>query len=142
MRTGSRTARLGAAPQGIIPDTIRPRCGAREHIRREQEHSAFQRRAFVPGCTHDHRSLVMGVKFSNAAIIDGTGKAPFLGSVMVEHGQIVAVTEAGQPSPPDEVPDVIDCGGRTLMPGLTEAHCHISFNDIESMLSAVAIQPE
>jgi len=28
------------------------------------------------------------------------------------------------------------------MPGLTEAHCHISFNDIRSMHEVVAIQPE
>ena len=37
---------------------------------------------------------------------------------------------------------VIDCAGRTVMPGLTEAHCHISFNDIVSMEAVVAIQPE
>ena len=28
------------------------------------------------------------------------------------------------------------------MPGLTEAHCHISFNDLTSMYQAVEIQPE
>ncbi len=38
--------------------------------------------------------------------------------------------------------EVIDCAGYTLLPGLTEAHCHISFNNLTSIYSAVEIQPE
>jgi len=37
---------------------------------------------------------------------------------------------------------IVDCDGCTVMPGLTEAHCHISFNDIRAMTDVVAIQPE
>ena len=38
--------------------------------------------------------------------------------------------------------EAIDCTGYTLLPGLTEAHCHISFNNLTSIYSAVEIQPE
>ncbi len=80
--------------------------------------------------------------FRNASIIDASGAAPFLGTVTVEGARIAAVTpaplEAGC-SPEDEV---IDCTGCTLLPGLTEAHCHISFNNLTSIYSAVEIQPE
>jgi imidazolonepropionase-like amidohydrolase len=78
----------------------------------------------------------------NATIIDATGEPPFRGTVTVAGERIAAVTRA--PAEPTAAPDdeVIDCGGYTLMPGLTEAHCHISFNNLSSMYQAIEIQPE
>lgn len=59
----------------------------------------------------------------NARLIDGLGGAPVeRASVEVADGRIVAIgTAAGDPPP-----DAIDLGGRTLMPGLIDAHAHIS----------------
>lgn len=78
----------------------------------------------------------------NASIIDASGTAPFRGTITIEDTRIAAVTrsplEAG--TAPGE--DVIDCTGFTVLPGLTEAHCHISFNNLTSIYSAVEIQPE
>jgi imidazolonepropionase-like amidohydrolase len=78
----------------------------------------------------------------NATIIDATGEAPFRGTVTVDDERIAAVTRA--PAEPNAAPgdDVIDCSGYTVMPGLTEAHCHISFNNLFSMYQAIEIQPE
>jgi imidazolonepropionase-like amidohydrolase len=85
----------------------------------------------------------MLMKFENATIIDGSGHAPFKGSVLVGDERIVAVIPAAGGDMPAPNPDtVIDCEGLTLMPGMTEAHCHISFNDLSSMFQAVEIQPE
>lgn len=80
--------------------------------------------------------------FRNASIIDASGVPPFRGTVTVEGSRITAVSRAPAElvaAPHDEV---IDCTGYTLLPGLTEAHCHISFNNLTSIYSAVEIQPE
>ena len=84
----------------------------------------------------------MRCHFRNASIIDASGAEPFRGTVTVEGTRIAAVTRAPLEmgvAPDDEL---IDCAGLTLLPGLTEAHCHISFNNLTSIYSAVEIQPE
>jgi imidazolonepropionase-like amidohydrolase len=65
------------------------------------------------------------VLFRNARILDGTGKAPFAGDVLVEGNRIIGVGKVGAPSGARSV----DCGGKTLMPGLIEPHTHLSFVD-------------
>ncbi len=84
----------------------------------------------------------MRLHFRNASIIDASGALPFRGTVTVEGNRIIAVTPspAVAASQPDD--EVIDCTGFTLLPGMTEAHCHISFNNLTSIYSAVEIQPE
>jgi imidazolonepropionase-like amidohydrolase len=84
----------------------------------------------------------MRTVFRNANIIDAGGEAPFRGTVTVEGERIAAVKRANEDAGAAPGDEVIDCTGLTLMPGLTEAHCHISFNDLTSMYQAVEIQPE
>ena len=59
-------------------------------------------------------------------LFDGTGADPVRGGVIViEGGRIVAAGPAnGTPTPPDA--SVIDLGTRFVMPGLVDAHSHIS----------------
>ncbi len=64
-------------------------------------------------------------------ILDGTGRAPFAGSVRIEGDRIVAVTEGPGPSAAGEA-EVIDGAGATLMPGLIESHAHIGLADLGS----------
>ena len=84
----------------------------------------------------------MRVQFRNATIIDASGGAAFRGHVTVDGERIAAVTRAHDEATILDGDEVIDCDGLTIMPGLTEAHCHISFNDLTSMYQAVEIQPE
>jgi imidazolonepropionase-like amidohydrolase len=65
------------------------------------------------------------VLFRNARILDGSGKAPFAGDVLVEGKRI---TKVGKVTTPPGA-RTVDCGGRTLMPGLIEPHSHLSFLD-------------
>jgi imidazolonepropionase-like amidohydrolase len=62
----------------------------------------------------------------NARVIDGTGGAPSeRAAVRVDAGRIAGVdTAAGEP--PE---GAIDVGGRTLLPGLIDAHAHI-YSDV------------
>lgn len=68
-----------------------------------------------------------GLLLRNARILDGSGQAPFDGSVHVEGTRIKAMAghNAAAPSGTKE----IDCNGRTLMPGLVESHGHVTFLD-------------
>lgn len=60
--------------------------------------------------------------FTNAQVFDGISNRLISGrSVFVAAGQISEFSD--RPANPDDGP-VIDCGGRTLMPGLIDAHIH------------------
>ncbi len=61
----------------------------------------------------------------NAKIISG-GKQ-FLSSVLIEQDRIVALGDKAIAAADDWV-NVIDASGCTLIPGLVDAHCHISFD--------------
>jgi len=72
------------------------------------------------------------VIIENARIIDGTGKAPFHGHIVIEQGSITMVGDL----PADGLikPGLkrINAKGKTVMPGLIDTHCHLSFDDAGS----------
>ena len=83
----------------------------------------------------------------NAMVFDGSSGELVAATVTIEDDRILAVVPdsvatARAVDPRAQDATVIDCAGCTVMPGLTEAHCHISFNNIRSMSDVVAIQPE
>jgi imidazolonepropionase-like amidohydrolase len=81
------------------------------------------------------------ILFQNASVIDGSGRPPFRGDVIVRGNRVVAIGEgaAGRKTPDCET---IDATGLTLMPGLVEPHAHPSFADTNSMESLGEIPPE
>jgi imidazolonepropionase-like amidohydrolase len=92
--------------------------------------------AFLPGVA---RAAIPAapekpVAFTNIKLFDGKlAKLTEGKRVIVEGNKIKAVEAAGDPA--GDGMEVIDCGGRTLMPGLIDAHWHsmmaaISFNDL------------
>ena len=66
----------------------------------------------------------------NARIIDGLGNEAFDGSVLIADGRIREVVKAGGKAP--AAASRIDASGMTLMPGLIDSHCHISFDEPSS----------
>ena len=80
---------------------------------------------------------VVALVITNAQLLDpAAGERRPGASVRVEGDRIVAVAEDGGPlSPPDGVP-VVDAGGRTLMPGLIDAHVHATITTMD--LAAMA----
>jgi imidazolonepropionase-like amidohydrolase len=66
----------------------------------------------------------MTIMFENAAVFDGeTPKLRERMSVVVEGNVIKTVTQDKLPRPANAT--VIDCGGKTLMPGMIDNHVHI-----------------
>lgn len=80
--------------------------------------------------------------FKNARIFDGSGRAPFPGHVLVEGNRIEAVGD--DPAPKGRAgAQVVDCAGRTLMPGLVEAHAHLSWpSSVGRIINAMTLPPE
>ena len=79
---------------------------------------------------------------TSARLIDGTGAPPLDGvTVVVEDGRIVEIDPSAGPIPADAA--AIDLDGRTLMPGLVDAHVHVTAFDMpEARKGQQAIAPE
>ena len=79
--------------------------------------------------------------FTNVSIFDGSGAKPYTGEVLVEGNRIKKLAKTGTKLPRDGA-TVVDGGGATLMPGLVEAHGHISFCDTPTLEGLGDIPPE
>ncbi len=85
----------------------------------------------------------MQLVFQAIRVIDGTG-APPRGpvDVVIEGERIAAVVDAGKAAQATAGADgftrVIDGRGRTLLPGLIDAHAHYTFDPTEGSLQAIA----
>ncbi len=65
----------------------------------------------------------------NGTLVDGLGNAPQRNNLLIEGNRIVEIGLEIQPKPNTHI---IDAQGCTLMPGLIDAHCHISFDEPSS----------
>ena len=84
----------------------------------------------------------MSTLFHNVRIFDGTAQASRAGSVLVEGNRITRVAHA--PARLDTQADtVIDGAGRTLMPGMVEAHAHLTWaSSVEKIYHQFMLPPE
>src|SRR5579871_5678409 len=81
------------------------------------------------------------IVISNVSIIDGSGAKPFPGEVRIQGNRIAALARDGAAAARDNARH-IDGGGATLMPGLVEAHAHVSFANTPDLHSLGDIAPE
>lgn len=83
--------------------------------------------------------------FTNVRILDGTGEAPYAGEVVVRANRIKEVRRTGGASysfRSNGVGQTIDGGGATLMPGLIDAHLHLSWNNAPGIDPIQMMEPE
>ena len=84
------------------------------------------------------RTLITDVR-----IFDGSDSAPFQGEVLIEGERIVSVHRSPDTAPRDGDPTVISGNGGTLMPGMVEAHAHLSWpSSIERFIPQFVLPPE
>ncbi|MFO1037929.1 MAG: amidohydrolase family protein [Geminicoccaceae bacterium] len=99
------------------------------------------------------------VLFTNVRILDGTGDYPYTGEVLVQGNRIRHVTKGssrfgggsslgsgsssfGSSAPIGGAQTVIDGMGATLMPGLCDAHLHLSWNNAPGIEPIQMMPPE
>lgn len=80
--------------------------------------------------------------FTNVQVLTGDGEAPFAGEVVVQGNRIRAVHRAGAARPPMPAAHHIDGGGATLMPGMIDAHLHLSWNNAPGIEPIQFMPPE
>jgi imidazolonepropionase-like amidohydrolase len=67
---------------------------------------------------------------SNGTLIDGTGAPPIPADVLIVGQRIAAVgSNLDGKVPPGADLQLIDAAGCTVMPGMIDAHCHITFDE-------------
>jgi imidazolonepropionase-like amidohydrolase len=66
----------------------------------------------------------------NGTMIDGSGRDPVRNPLLVVEGDRISHVGRGDGSLRPETPDdtVIDAAGKFILPGLIDAHCHISLH--------------
>ncbi|WP_290050046.1 amidohydrolase family protein [Amycolatopsis solani] len=64
------------------------------------------------------------VFFTGGRVFDGSGSPAVPDDVVVRGDRIEHVGPGAEPAPDDRV---VDCRGATVMPGLVESHCHLTF---------------
>lgn len=83
-----------------------------------------------------------GIVFANVRIFDGSGAAPFAGELRVDGQRISAVAREGARVPRDNA-RIVDGRGGVLMPGLTEAHAHLTWpTSVEKFVPGMSLPPE
>jgi len=87
---------------------------------------------------NDPRPIV----FDNVRIFDGSGSAPFPGEVRVQGSRIAAVARGGERVPRDGA-RIVDGRGGVLMPGMTEAHAHLTWpSSVEQFVPGMSLPAE
>ena len=77
----------------------------------------------------------MRLYLKNLRLIDGTGAPARAGAALVIEGDTLVhvgpLATADEPNGPEV--ETIDLGGRTVIPGLVEAHIHLSYNNVKAI---------
>jgi imidazolonepropionase-like amidohydrolase len=79
--------------------------------------------------------------FTNFNIIDGSGSDSFLGEMLVKGNRIDHVGPIGS-STVLQATDIIDGHEKILMPGLCDAHLHLTWNDQATLEGVTMMPPE
>lgn len=78
-----------------------------------------------------HRGpAVSALLFSNATVVDGSGREPFHSDLLVEDDRIVEMAPAIQATAANR----LDCTGLTLAPGFIDSHTHSDLQVIEGRI--------
>lgn len=84
----------------------------------------------------------MRILIRNVSVFDGTGSPGFPGAVLID-GEHIASVFSGEPEYDCGADQVIDGRGGTLMPGMVEAHAHLTWaSSVEKIYHEFILPPE
>lgn len=76
-------------------------------------------------------------------IFDGNAMLPELGAVLIDGRRIAAVANSGDAFDSTPADTVVEGAGRTLMPGMVEAHAHLTWaSSVEKIYEQFILPPE
>lgn len=81
------------------------------------------------------------ILFTNVMIFEGTAKDLVPGEVLVDGNRISAVAGPGEQLPREGC-ETIDAAGATLMPGMVNTHCHMSYGNGTSLTALASVPIE
>ncbi len=82
------------------------------------------------------------ILFTDVSVFDGSGAPPFPGEVLVEGNRVTAVAK-GVERLPRAGAEIVAGHGATAMPGLVEAHAHLSWpSSVGRVINAMMLPPE
>lgn len=81
-----------------------------------------------------------GILLTNVQIFNGIDKETIHGDLLIDHNKIAKISNRSLSSDTLENIEIIDGKGKFVMPGLIDAHTHITFEDIDVPLSEVMSQ--
>jgi imidazolonepropionase-like amidohydrolase len=81
----------------------------------------------------------MSTALANAQVITATGDPPLEQATVVLDGERIAWVGPAADAPAAD--DVVDCTGRTVMPGLVDAHCHLVYQDVQDLFTIELAKP-
>ncbi|HUJ98275.1 MAG TPA: amidohydrolase family protein, partial [Stellaceae bacterium] len=73
------------------------------------------------------------ILFTNVSVFDGSGQASFPGEILIQGNRIKAVAKGKDQIDRSQAEQIVDGGGATLMPGLTEGHGHLSYTNCAAL---------
>jgi imidazolonepropionase-like amidohydrolase len=85
------------------------------------------------------------ILFTNVRVLDGTGEYPYTGEVLVQGNRIKSITKGSSRFSTGSSfggQTVIDGAGATLMPGMIDAHLHLSWNNAPGIDPIQRMPPE
>ncbi len=92
----------------------------------------------LPSLPQTARPTPSAVLFNNVRIFNGTAQLSAPTNVLVVGGKIAKISATPIPAPDSTTLTTIDGAGRTLMPGLIDAHVHMMFNSMSAMAMLVS----
>ena len=69
------------------------------------------------------------ILIENGTIIDGTGSKEYKGNIVIEDNKIIAVGKNTIEVSQEDNIRKIDASNKFIMPGIIDAHCHITFDE-------------
>src|SRR5262249_37245588 len=80
----------------------------------------------------------MALVLMNARLFTGTGEPPLADGAIALYGERIGWVGPASEAPPG---DVVDCSGKTILPGLVDAHAHLIYENVRDAYSIELLKP-